>query len=239
MKRLLFCSVLLLLALCACAPAAGETGELSGLLSSPMRPARRSGRGAPPWRARGAASRRARIRLEGLVECLLSGPLSGALRSPIPEGVRQLSAPAIEDGVCRVDLSEGYGSLSGVELTLADYCIALTLCQVPGVEAVSIDVEGEPIPYRARQVLRPEDAAPHRRRGRAGPPGRLPLLSQRRRLRPGPPSSGRWRSLQNGGAGRRPPRRLPGGPPGGGAAACPWRRGPPCCRCGPRERCVM
>ena len=95
--------------------------------------------------------------LEGLVECLLSGPISGGLRSPIPDNVRQLSAPAVEDGVCQVNLSEGYGSLSGVELTLADYCITLTLCQVPGVEAVSINVQGAPIPYRNRQILRAED----------------------------------------------------------------------------------
>lgn len=158
MKRLLFLSVLFLLALCACAPAEEETGEYQVyFISDPAGQEVRAGGSA--LESEGRSLPEGADPAEGLMECLLSGPLSGALRSPIPEGVRQLSAPTIEDGVCRVDLSEGYGSLSGVELTLADYCIALTLCQLPGVDAVTIDVEGEPIPYRARQVLRPEDAA--------------------------------------------------------------------------------
>lgn len=155
MKRLLFLSVLLLFALCACAPAEEETGEYQVYFVSDQEV--RAGGSA--LESEGRSLPEGADPAEGLMECLLSGPLSGALRSPIPEGVQQLSAPTIEDGVCRVDLSEGYGSLSGVELTLADYCIALTLCQLPGVDGVTIDVEGEPIPYRARQVLRPEDAA--------------------------------------------------------------------------------
>ena len=96
--------------------------------------------------------------LSGLVECLLSGPVSDGLRSPFPDGVYQRSAPTLTDGVCEVDLSERYGGLSGVDLTIADYCIALTLCQVEGVEAVSILVEGEPISYRDHQLLRESDA---------------------------------------------------------------------------------
>ena len=86
--------------------------------------------------------------LSALVECLLSGPVSDGLRSPFPDGVYQVSAPTLTDGVCEVDLSERYGGLSGVDLTIADYCIALTLCQV----------EGEPISYRDHQLLRESDA---------------------------------------------------------------------------------
>lgn len=95
--------------------------------------------------------------LGGLVECLLSGPVSDGLRSPFPDGVYQRSVPMLTDGVCTVDLSERYGGLSGVDLTIADYCIALTLLQVEGVEAVSILVEGEPISYRDHQLLRESD----------------------------------------------------------------------------------
>ena len=95
--------------------------------------------------------------LSALVECLLSGPVSDGLRSPFPDGVYQVSAPTLTDGVCEVDLSERYGGLSGVDLTIADYCIALTLLQVEGVEAVSILVEGEPISYRDHQLLRESD----------------------------------------------------------------------------------
>lgn len=95
--------------------------------------------------------------LNGLVECLLSGPISGELSTPFPKGVQQVEPPVIEDGVCRVNLSEQYGGLSGIDLTVADYCITLTLCQVPGVDGVTIDVEGAPIPYRDHQVLQASD----------------------------------------------------------------------------------
>ena len=95
--------------------------------------------------------------LSGLVECLLSGPVGEGLRSPFPDGVYQRSEPVLTDGVCQVDLSERYGGLSGVDLTVADYCIALTLLQVEGVEAVSILVEGAPISYRDHQLLRESD----------------------------------------------------------------------------------
>lgn len=88
-----------------------------------------------------------------LVECLLAGPQSPGLSSPYPAGVRQIAPPVIEDGVCRVNLSEQYGSLSELKLTIADYCIALTLCQLEDIEAVTIDVEGEAIPYRDHQLL--------------------------------------------------------------------------------------
>ncbi|WP_295632164.1 GerMN domain-containing protein [uncultured Intestinimonas sp.] len=95
--------------------------------------------------------------LNALMEALLSGPLSDGLASPFPAGTRQLSPPVLENGVCTVDLSEQYGGLSEVDLTLADYCITLTLCQVEGVDAVTILVEGAVIPYGDHQMLRESD----------------------------------------------------------------------------------
>ena len=94
---------------------------------------------------------------EGLLRALLSGPSSAGLTSPIPVGTTLRAWSLEEDGTLKVDLSEQYGGLSGVDLTLADYCIALTLCALPSVEAVSITVEGEPIAFRAHQLLRPTD----------------------------------------------------------------------------------
>lgn len=44
-----------------------------------------------------------------------------------------------------------------MNLTLADCCIALTFCQLEGVEAVYVTVEGHEIPYRQSQLLRGED----------------------------------------------------------------------------------
>lgn len=90
-----------------------------------------------------------------LLELLLAGPADESLLSPFPAGValRELS---LEGNVATVDLSEGYGGLSGVELTLADACVTLTLCQLEGIDAVYFEVEGAPRPFRD-QVFTPDD----------------------------------------------------------------------------------
>ena len=72
--------------------------------------------------------------------------------SPMPKGVEILDV-GIENGLATVDLSGAYASLSGMDLTLADSCITLTLCQLPSVERVSVLVEGQVLPYRDRQVM--------------------------------------------------------------------------------------
>lgn len=87
-----------------------------------------------------------------LLAALLAGPESAELRSPFPQEVR-LRSWKLEEGVLRVDLSEAYGGLSGVALTIADYSIVLTLCQLPAVKLVDITVEGEAIPYRGRKLM--------------------------------------------------------------------------------------
>lgn len=94
---------------------------------------------------------------EALLAVLFSGPRSEELTSPFPEGVRVRDLALSEDRVLTVDLSERYGGLSGVALTVADYCIALTLCQLDSVDAVTVTVEGETNPFRDRQLLRPGD----------------------------------------------------------------------------------
>ncbi len=159
--RILSVLLALLLPLSGCAPAAGgeESGQTYAVYFSVPLPEDESAQvlGGAAIQSEERRIPQSADPMEALVECLLSGPLSDQLRSPFPEGVYQLSPPVLTDGVCEVDLSERYGGLSGVELTLADYCIALTLCQLEGVEAVSILVEGEPIPYRDHQLLRESD----------------------------------------------------------------------------------
>lgn len=73
-------------------------------------------------------------------------------QSPLPAGT-QIRRVQIENGLATVDLSGEYARLSGMELTLADACIALTLCQLSGVERVSVLAEGESLPYREEQTL--------------------------------------------------------------------------------------
>ena len=90
--------------------------------------------------------------IPALVDALLSPPETQGLASPFPEGVRLLSWE-VEEGRLHLDLSEQYGGLSGVDLTVADACLTLTLCQVEGVESVYVTVEGSEIPYRPIQRL--------------------------------------------------------------------------------------
>ena len=89
---------------------------------------------------------------EGLMAALLAGPREGKLVSPIPEGTRLLRW-SMREGTLFLDLSGEYGTLDGVDLTLADYCIAMTMEQLPGVEYVTVTVEGRPLPQRYSQEL--------------------------------------------------------------------------------------
>lgn len=93
--------------------------------------------------------------VEGLMQLLLTGPETDGLRSPFPEdtGLRWWR---VEDGVAIIDLTEPYGGLTGVDLSLADSCIVLTLCQLDSVDAVYLTVEGKPRPFRDR-VIGPGD----------------------------------------------------------------------------------
>lgn len=92
-----------------------------------------------------------------LMRALLAGPpADSGLAGAIPSGARVLGW-SLEDQVASVELSAPYAALTGVELTLADYCITLTLTQLPGVEGVRITVNGAGQSYRERRVLYPGD----------------------------------------------------------------------------------
>lgn len=92
-----------------------------------------------------------------LMGALLSGPPEKSdLVSPFPEGTH-LQQWKQEGKRVAVDLSWPYGDLVGIELTLADYCITLTLTQLEGVEEVCITVNGNSLPYRERQVFTAQD----------------------------------------------------------------------------------
>lgn len=97
---------------------------------------------------------------EELLSALLAGPTREGLRSPFPRGVtlRQWSWDKERPGVLLVGLSEQYGALADISLTLADYCIVLTLSQVEGVETVEISTQGYQASYRSHQLLAPQEA---------------------------------------------------------------------------------
>lgn len=87
-----------------------------------------------------------------LLEQLLGGCQEAGYRSPVPTGVRLLSCQ-VSGGTAWVDLSPGYGQLSGIDLTIADSCVALTLSQLPAVSAVRITVEGQELAYQDHGLL--------------------------------------------------------------------------------------
>lgn len=93
---------------------------------------------------------------EKLMEALLEGPRSETLKSPFPTGTQVLSA-VLKDGHATVDLSYPYSTLSGVSLTIADYCITLTLTQLSEITSVSITVRGQELAYRDKQYFSDED----------------------------------------------------------------------------------
>ena len=95
--------------------------------------------------------------VEGLLTLLLEGPESEELTSPIPAGVT-LRSWQLEDGVLSVDFSARYAAMSGVALTLADYSVVCTLCQLDGVDAVEITADGDYLSYRDHQRMTAEDA---------------------------------------------------------------------------------
>lgn len=89
--------------------------------------------------------------IETLLSLLLAGPEDPELTSPFPRGT-EVKSWRLEGETVLVDLSEAYGGLSGADLTLADGCIVLTLCQLPEVERVYLTVEGRPRPFRDQMM---------------------------------------------------------------------------------------
>lgn len=94
-----------------------------------------------------------------LTAAILGGPTAEntALASPMPSGVVLRSAVLGEDGQLHLNLSEQYGGLSGVDLTMANACFVLTLCQAAGVKSVYITVEGESSPFQTLKTLSESD----------------------------------------------------------------------------------
>lgn len=93
-----------------------------------------------------------------MLNALLAGPPveETGLADAIPKGTRVLSW-SLEQRVAHVELSAAYAELVGVELTMADYCITLTLAQLPGVDGVRVTASGAGQSYRERHVLYPGD----------------------------------------------------------------------------------
>ena len=86
----------------------------------------------------------------------MAQPRGENLTSALPEGV-SLRSWTLNNGLLTVDFSSTYGTLSGIDLTLADYSVVLTLTQLEEVETVMITVGGEMLSYRDHQRMTAED----------------------------------------------------------------------------------
>ena len=96
-----------------------------------------------------------RDRAEAVVERLLEGPADGTLQSPLPGLV--LLGMEIRDRTAYVDLSSGFNQLVGVGLSMADYCLTLSLTGLDGIGAVRITAQGRPVGQQPKQVFYERD----------------------------------------------------------------------------------
>lgn len=88
---------------------------------------------------------------------LLEGSGDKMLISPFPEDV-QLVSLRLADTHALVDFTGSFALVDGISLTLADYCLTLSLTAIDGIESVSVTVNGRPLAQQPRQIFRERDA---------------------------------------------------------------------------------
>lgn len=150
-----------LLVACGCAyGAVGKTGEGEGydlyFLAADYESAAGGGALGTQWLELSDPPEDTQALAELLVTKLLQGPSVEGLKSATPSGTSLLGV-ALQGRRAVVDLSAGYGTLSGIALTLADYAITLTLTQIPDIQAVEITVRGQELVYREQKVFMARD----------------------------------------------------------------------------------
>lgn len=151
--------VLVLLCLCLAAggcAAARQTEEAPGLLLHYVVAAPEQARGGDAIRsveARLLLSEEEPLeeRAAAVVEQLLEQPQDAHLRTALP-GVELLGV-TVQGRRAVVDLSSSFNRLTGVELTLANSCLVLTLAQLEGINAVSVTVQGRAAVQQPQQAF--------------------------------------------------------------------------------------
>lgn len=91
-----------------------------------------------------------------IMELLLGGCTDKDFICPVPEGTT-VNSCTVTGGTVSVDLSREYEQMVGVERTIADYCITLSLMQLTGILAVRLTVEGELPADRTNEVYTSEE----------------------------------------------------------------------------------
>ena len=93
---------------------------------------------------------------EAVLALLMGGCQEERFQSPVPSGT-SLRSVEVKGGTAWVDFSGSYSQLSGMALTIADYCVALSLTQLEGVYAVRITVNGQELAYRDSNLFLASD----------------------------------------------------------------------------------
>lgn len=94
--------------------------------------------------------------VEQLMDALLEGPEEDTLRSPFPKGLTMRSWN-LDEGLLTIQFSEHYGGLTDIDLTLADYCVVLTMTQLQEVELVQIQSVGQDAQVRSHPMMSGEE----------------------------------------------------------------------------------
>lgn len=106
------------------------------------------------WRAMREAS--AQEQAEEILRLMQNGCEDKRYRTPLPANTKLRSCRAAGNTVW-VDFSSAYAQQAGMDLTIADYCVALSLVQIPGVYTVRITVNDRELEYRDRNYFRADD----------------------------------------------------------------------------------
>ena len=91
-----------------------------------------------------------------ITERLLLGSSDGLLYSPFPEDTKLISV-TVQERRIYVDLAGSFSRMDGIALTLADYCLTLSLSGIDGVESVTLTSSGRMLAQQPRQVFRERD----------------------------------------------------------------------------------
>lgn len=91
-----------------------------------------------------------------LIALLMVGPENNGYVSALPNSLSIYSLELSDSGLLSIQFSSEYGELSGINRTISDYALTLTLTQLPTVSALRITVFGEENTYQ-NTVLRSND----------------------------------------------------------------------------------
>ena len=151
MRRFFALALILLLALSACGGSQKRGGYQLYFRVDPETAAHGAAIASQNYPGKGTPG------VEELFSALMRGPTQKGLVSPCPQGVILIHWE-LSDGLLTLNLSEQYGGLADVSLTLADYCLVLTMSQVDGVDSVQIQSDGHTYHSRSHQTMTPQEA---------------------------------------------------------------------------------